>query len=52
MHENNQVYKVSYTKTRIRTCLIKVQIVKQEKQEQKHDMCKTRIQKDFIAIMK
>jgi hypothetical protein len=26
--------------------------VKQEKQEQKHDMCKTRIQQDFITRKK
>jgi hypothetical protein len=37
---------------RTRACLIKVQIMKQEKQKQKHDMCKTRVQKDFIARMK
>jgi len=51
-HKNNQVYKISSTKIRTKVGLIPNPNPKQKNQEQKHDMCKTRIQQDFITWTK
>jgi hypothetical protein len=51
-HKNNLVYMIFKTKTKTHVGLIPNPDMKQGKQEQEHDMCKTRIQKKFITITK
>jgi hypothetical protein len=44
-HENNQVYKISWIKTRTK-------VIPNPNMKQENDKCKTRIQHDFIARTK
>jgi hypothetical protein len=51
-HKNNQVYKISLTKMRTHVGLIPNLNYEMRKKEQEPNMCKTRIQQDFITKMK